>query len=83
MPAAGIAVQFPGPNLALNVRAFHPGMLPSVTNGVIVERATYNSRSSPSGFRSSFDGIDYNTTTGAVSVRYLFFGVALLFRLGF
>ena len=37
VPAAGIPVPWPGPVVAINMRAFHPDMLPSVTNGVVLE----------------------------------------------
>lgn len=48
LPAKGLQMQWPGPNVAVNVRAFAPPgspLLPSVTNGVVVERATYEPRS--------------------------------------
>lgn len=33
LPAAGIVLAWPGPNLVVNVRGFCPGMAPSITNG--------------------------------------------------
>eukprot|EP00040_Diaphanoeca_grandis_P026108 m.145642 g.145642 ORF g.145642 m.145642 type:complete len:636 (-) comp30448_c5_seq1:263-2170(-) len=43
-PTAGIPMIWPGPNIAVNVRGFKQGMLPSITNGVIVERRRYTPR---------------------------------------
>ena len=38
VPGQGIAVEWPGPILNINVRAFHPSnkMLPSITNGALI-----------------------------------------------
>jgi len=47
LPARGILLAWPGPNLAVNVRGFKAGLLPSVTNGAVVERALYKSRVPP------------------------------------
>jgi len=59
-----ILLQWPGPNLAVNIRGFHPDMLPSITNGVIVERRRYLPRPqiTSDSMRSSFDGILLNGT---------------------
>jgi hypothetical protein len=67
----GALFDWPGPNFAFNVRAFPPAsgegsdLLPSVTNGAIVERSKYRPRAdsgSPSAsvdrpLRSAFDGV--------------------------
>jgi hypothetical protein len=37
LPADGYHVPWPGPSIAFNVRAFHPQMRPSCTNGVVLE----------------------------------------------
>ena len=68
VPSEGIKLSWPGPNLAVNVRAFAPGMLPSITNGVIVERNVYKSNSaSANPLHSAFDHIvSINSTTSAV-----------------
>ena len=56
VPAAGIVLQWPGPNVAFNVRGFSPGMLPSPTQGMIVERQGYVPHGSSSMLASSLDG---------------------------
>eukprot|EP01060_Flectonema_neradi_P016214 TRINITY_DN22803_c0_g1_i1.p1 TRINITY_DN22803_c0_g1~~TRINITY_DN22803_c0_g1_i1.p1 ORF type:complete len:617 (+),score=57.08 TRINITY_DN22803_c0_g1_i1:44-1894(+) len=37
IPASGISLPWPGPVTVVNVRAFKEGMIPSVTNGAIIE----------------------------------------------
>lgn len=66
LPAAGIALQWPGPNVAFNVRGFYPGMLPSPTQGVVVERRGYMPRGAPSGVVSSLDGVTVNASSAVV-----------------
>ena len=67
MPAAGIPVLYPGPDMAVNVRGFLDGMAPSITNTMIVERSMYRPRNSYlSGVRSSIDTITLNASSGAV-----------------
>ena len=41
VPAEGVALPWPGQNVALNVRGFAPGFLPSVTEGTVLERRLY------------------------------------------
>jgi hypothetical protein len=53
-PTNGIPLVWPGPNVAVNVRGFRAGFMPSVTNGVIVERRRYVSRVGTA-MRGSFD----------------------------
>ena len=53
VPSDGVKLTWPGPNIAVNVRAFAPGMLPSITNGVIVERNVYRSNSASASPRHS------------------------------
>ena len=63
VPAGGVALQWPGPNVAFNVRGFFPGMLPSPTQGVVVERRNYKPRgSSSTAIASSFDAVTVNST---------------------
>ena len=44
---AGLALPFPGPVVAVNLRAFKTGMTPSVTNGAVVELNYGLGRSAP------------------------------------
>jgi len=68
MPAAGIPVLYPGPDMAVNVRGFMDGMAPSVTNTMVVERSMYRPRSAIlKGVRSNVDAVTLNTTSGAVA----------------
>lgn len=57
LPPDGVSLTWPGPNLAFNVIGFHPTMQPSVTNGVVIERALYAPRADAikGGLRSSMD----------------------------
>lgn len=55
-PAAGIMLTWPGPNVAINARAFRDGFIPSITNGVIVERRRYLPRMAVTS-RGSFDSL--------------------------
>jgi hypothetical protein len=60
VPVKGVEFAWPGPNFVFNCRGFKEGMVPSVTNGVVVERALYRSRTDskpPSPLRSVFDGL--------------------------
>lgn len=63
VPEQGVPFVWPGPDFVFNVRGFHPDMLPSVTNGVVIERSRYKIRGT-AGPRvgSSFDGV--NSTFG-------------------
>eukprot|EP00051_Salpingoeca_urceolata_P013448 m.168883 g.168883 ORF g.168883 m.168883 type:complete len:672 (-) comp17796_c3_seq6:99-2114(-) len=61
LPKAGVKLTWPGPNVAFNVRGFHPQMQPSITQGVIVERSRYQSRTSMA-IHSSFDGAEIKGT---------------------
>ena len=49
LPAAGIVLTWPGPNVAFNVVGFHPSLQPSVTNGAVIERALYAPRADATG----------------------------------
>ena len=62
VPAGGVVLQWPGPNVAFNVRGFFPGMLPSPTQGVIVERRGYVPRGSSPMLASSLDGMDVHVS---------------------
>ena len=65
MPAAGIPVLYPGPDMAVNVRGFLDGMAPSITNTMIVERSMYRPRNSYlSGVWSSIDTITLERVVG-------------------
>ena len=66
-PANGLKLVWPGPNIAVNVRGFKDGFIPSVTNGVIVERRRYISRVT-STVRGSFDTL---TQVCSTSHQYL------------
>lgn len=57
VPPAGVEFGWPGPNFVFNVRGFKDGMLASITNTVVVERALYQSRMAPQQqpLRSAFD----------------------------
>jgi hypothetical protein len=67
MPAAGIPVLYPGPDMAVNVRGFKLGMAPSVTNTMIVERSMYQPRNAHiRGVRSSMDAVVVNASSGMV-----------------
>lgn len=76
-PTVGVPVTYPGPDFAFNVRAFKDGYLPSATDGSIIERRLYRPRTEAAGARSSFDGINFNSTTGQVSVMGWAVDVAL------
>jgi len=65
LPVQGVKLRWPGPVVAFNVRAFLPGSMPSVTNGVVVERRRYVPRLDASApLKSAFDGIDVDKATG-------------------
>jgi hypothetical protein len=73
VPAKGVPVGFPGPTIAFNCRAFPnasaaaAGLLPSITNGVVIERSRYVPRGM-SGMASAVDSIrisDDQTTISA------------------
>lgn len=61
----GLAFRWPGPNVAVNVRGFLDGSLPSITNGIVVERRRYTPRVSV--LRSSLDGVAYSAAAGTVT----------------
>lgn len=41
VPVGGVVLPWPGPSVAVNVRGFAPGLLPSVTEGTVLERRLY------------------------------------------
>lgn len=68
VPVKGVPLTWPGPDIAMNVRAFHSAMRPSVTNGVVVERSTYEPRGAQ-GFgrvRASLDNVTLSSTAATV-----------------
>jgi hypothetical protein len=79
-PVVGIELPWPGPIVAVNLRAFKPGMHASVTNGAVVElnygfgrEAVNASKAGPSGMalgclEGTLDGVDFGDD-GSVSVR--------------
>ncbi|EGD75792.1 hypothetical protein PTSG_07910 [Salpingoeca rosetta] len=66
VPAGGVAITWPGPDIVMNVRAFHAGMRPSITNGVVIERSLYRPRGSAGiGYvRSNLDALTVNASSG-------------------
>ena len=64
MPA-GLKLVWPGPNVAINVRGFLAGSLPSITNGIVVERRRYTPMPS---ITSSFDALQHSAATGKTIV---------------
>ena len=68
LPSHGVRFDWPGPNFVMNVRAFKAGMAPSVTNGVVVERALYRSRIEGKPLASSLDGVARATPDGNYTV---------------
>lgn len=77
MPEKGLMLAFPGPALVVNVRAFptdaNPDVLPSITNGVVIERYVYRARGvsggMPGEFKSSLDGVVPGGKNGGLTVR--------------
>jgi hypothetical protein len=41
LPPEGLPLPWPSWDLAVNVRGFHPTLLPSPTNGAVLERRSY------------------------------------------
>lgn len=67
LPSQGIILAWPGPDLAFNVRAFHPGMLASATQSTIVPRQSYLPRSQPGDFDGHLDNV--TVTSGGIRVN--------------
>lgn len=61
----GLKYRWPGPTAVVNVRGFLEGSLPSITNGIVVERRRYIPRVSV--LRSSLDGIVYSAAAKTVT----------------
>lgn len=58
LPPGGILVPWPGPSFAVNVKAFHPGMRPSCTNGILLEmNHNYPLPGHGTGVRGAFDTV--------------------------
>jgi hypothetical protein len=75
----GIDIQWPGPVVVINMRAFVPGMVPSVTNGAVVEANYVLCREAPipnpgpSGLavqylRGNLDDVGISSPNGSVAV---------------
>ena len=69
LPSSGVLFDWPGPNFVMNVKGFKAGMAPSVTNGVVVERALYRSRVvDEKPLASSLDGITRTAPGGDFTI---------------
>ncbi|EDQ84453.1 uncharacterized protein MONBRDRAFT_12805 [Monosiga brevicollis MX1] len=68
LPSTGLPTTWPGPTLAVNIRAFKDNAAPSVTNTIILERANYAARSSPTnGLDGAVDHFVLTSTQATLS----------------
>lgn len=66
LPPDGILIPWPGPSFAVNVKAFHPHLRPSCTNGILLEmNHQYPLPGDGSSMRGSFDTVTITATAVA------------------
>jgi hypothetical protein len=69
-PEAGISLPWPGRALVVNMRAFKPGLVPSVTNGAVMELNYVLGREAPHHVGGLSGKADHVEVTAAVSAPF-------------